>query len=703
MAKEIDFTGLDKFLDQIDTVESLVKGIASDKDGSDTAVDKYLDKHQGKVKKDKTGVDRTVINHATFRDEPTEPSSNLDKDDFLRVVERDAEERYRDKVVREKEAMRLKELGNVEFKAGNFEKAIDFYTQGLAEIKTLTALWTNRAQAYNKIGKYEEALSDCDWALRVFENCVKAYVHQGKAYLGLKRYNDAINSYKQVLNIDAKKESIIKEYIAEVQLAEKTENDDLAAEEAFKTDNSEVGNVVDLLDKLNRPDQLPLYYSGGLRIITRFLTNTNDRTLFRTHGGLQLVQSHPAVSRSFSSHVNSLSKEDRDVTWACIETYTAACTDNDENIKQIMEESKYVGTLQTILTTKRKLLKEACINFLHIVSQSELGRNQIISKFDIPSLTKSVFSLMNSHGLMAVNAMGFINNLTLNPKYKAQLRTDVENVFSAFENFIITCDVSKSTLPLCLSAVTNLTNDAHIRQKIICRKGMWDGCLHLLAVPCMNSSSITRHKEALHSLLGLAMNMSLEPSEECKAAAAKMASYCVELFNSDHNDLRQRSLALISHLFPKSREAAETIYTTSFLEKLLNLLKSDNQKDVTSSMKVITVFSQQISQCSLDIADNKDGLNSVVELLNHDNEHIVGNAALCLSNCCSVTKVCSRLAKTNIIQNLLVIVRDGRMKDVQKNAGILVAKLTQGDPRHLERLRELHGIEILHSIMKHVD
>jgi hypothetical protein len=30
------------------------------------------------------------------------------------------------------------------------------------------ALYTNRAQAFIKIGKYAEALSDCDWALRVY-------------------------------------------------------------------------------------------------------------------------------------------------------------------------------------------------------------------------------------------------------------------------------------------------------------------------------------------------------------------------------------------------------------------------------------------------------------------------------------------------------------------------------------------------------
>ena len=34
-------------------------------------------------------------------------------------------------------------------------------------MKDDTKLYTNRAQTYIKLGKYAEALVDCDWALRV--------------------------------------------------------------------------------------------------------------------------------------------------------------------------------------------------------------------------------------------------------------------------------------------------------------------------------------------------------------------------------------------------------------------------------------------------------------------------------------------------------------------------------------------------------
>ncbi len=39
--------------------------------------------------------------------------------------------------------------------------------QGMDRVKDMTALYTNRAQAYIKVDQYDEAINDCDWALRV--------------------------------------------------------------------------------------------------------------------------------------------------------------------------------------------------------------------------------------------------------------------------------------------------------------------------------------------------------------------------------------------------------------------------------------------------------------------------------------------------------------------------------------------------------
>ncbi len=62
------------------------------------------------------------------------------------------------------------------------------------------------------------------------------------------------------------------------------------------------------------------------------------------------------------------------------------------------------------------------------------------------------------------------------------------------------------------------------------------------------------------------------------------------------------------------------------------------------------------------------------------NETQINNATLCISNCIDVTsktsdKLALNLSNTNIIMDLLYMTRDGRNSDMQKNCGILIAKL----------------------------
>ena len=63
-------------------------------------------------------------------------------------------------------------------------------------------------------------------------------------------------------------------------------------------------------------------------------------------------------------------------------------------------------------------------------------------------------------------------------------------------------------------------------------------------------------------------------------------------------------------------------------------------------------------------------------------------------------KLASRLADTNIVMDLLYLARDGARQEMQKNCGILISKLVKNDAKHMEKLRELHGIEILYAALK---
>ena len=78
------------------------------------------------------------------------------------------------------------------------------------------------------------------------------------------------------------------------------------------------------------------------------------------------------------------------------------------------------------------------------------------------------------------------------------------------------------------------------------------------------------------------------------------------------------------------------------------------------------------------------------------NETIVNNAILCISNCVEEENdLAQNLTNCNIIMDLLYLIGNGANMEMKKNAGILVAKLSKKDERHLSRMKELDGFSFL--------
>lgn len=78
------------------------------------------------------------------------------------------------------------------------------------------------------------------------------------------------------------------------------------------------------------------------------------------------------------------------------------------------------------------------------------------------------------------------------------------------------------------------------------------------------------------------------------------------------------------------------------------------------------------------ISNNNRNLN-----LKKLDEKLISNAVLCMSNCVeSDDHLVHNLLKTNIIMDLLYLTRDGYNANLQKNCGILIAKLAKKDQRY---------------------
>uniref|UniRef100_A0A8C5TFB3 RNA polymerase II-associated protein 3 n=1 Tax=Malurus cyaneus samueli TaxID=2593467 RepID=A0A8C5TFB3_9PASS len=100
-------------------------------------------------------------------------------------------------------ALAEKEKGNNYFKQGNFDEAIKCYTRGMHSDPYNPVLPTNRASAFYRMKKYSVAESDCNLALALDKNYIKAYSRRGAARFALKNLQGAKEDYEKVLELDA--------------------------------------------------------------------------------------------------------------------------------------------------------------------------------------------------------------------------------------------------------------------------------------------------------------------------------------------------------------------------------------------------------------------------------------------------------------------------------------------------------------------
>ncbi|XP_022329619.2 tetratricopeptide repeat protein 12-like [Crassostrea virginica] len=726
-----DSKKLNEFISKVDEIESLVKTL---KYGEDDDVKKAMQKADEIIAKNqaqlteklsqteeeedeeepkeplpqtKTGFSKTVINKSPSTALPPNSPQTMtpaDQQGFMAAMEADARERAERRKIAEKKANELKEKGNDEFRQGNFEKALELYTEGLTHLKDHLALWTNKAQTNIKLGRFEDALVDCDWAIRVFHNSMKAHVLMGKAYMGLKKYDEARQAYKKALECEPSKQNLITDYLTEVDRAEKSQQEEEKAREAFQA--GEQGPVA-LLQQLKKKDQLPIYYSGGFQVLQNFLKNNDQRTLFRTEGGFQIINDHPCFSKCFSASPRSLSKEELDMLNSGIAMFILACEDNEKNQELLLNTEGLPEKIMRFVEVKIKgagrVLKSSCVKLLHTVTISAVGRSLVLQKFDITRLLTTVFNLIQTNDTAALTAGCVLNNLALDNKFKQLLRDKIEiNVLPAFENVLKDGSSNQAVLPTCISTITNLSNDVVIRKKLSERKDLWKILVE----------AVSKHKEKLpqplsvelvEACLGLMFNLTHEQSSvNFKEFSLPICKQCLTICKSlKHFKLMvSRSLGILSHVLPSSIPSVDWFCDNEGVEVLLFILKNDEEStNRKCSLKALTGCTQINEHARVFIVDHK-GLGTLIKQLKCDDETVVGNAALCLSHCTQIPKVSAALSKTDIIKDLLVLARDGKKPALQQNCAILIAKLAQGDQRNLERLRELHGIDILHSCMK---
>ncbi|CAH3139968.1 unnamed protein product [Pocillopora meandrina] len=95
-------------------------------------------------------------------------------------------------------AVKGNEMANV----GNYQAAVDLFTQAINLDAKDFRFFGNRSYCYDRMGQYEKALQDADVAISLAPDWPKGYFRRGRALAGLKLYSDAESSFAQVLKLD---------------------------------------------------------------------------------------------------------------------------------------------------------------------------------------------------------------------------------------------------------------------------------------------------------------------------------------------------------------------------------------------------------------------------------------------------------------------------------------------------------------------
>ncbi|THG11079.1 hypothetical protein TEA_002610 [Camellia sinensis var. sinensis] len=122
-----------------------------------------------------------------------------------------------------------KELGNEYFKQKKFKEAVDCYSRSIALSPTAVA-YANRAMAYLKMRRFQEAEDDCTEALNLDDRYIKAYSRRSTARKELGKLKESIEDAEFALRLEPHNQEIKKQYAETKSLYEKVKTSPLPDE-----------------------------------------------------------------------------------------------------------------------------------------------------------------------------------------------------------------------------------------------------------------------------------------------------------------------------------------------------------------------------------------------------------------------------------------------------------------------------------------
>src|SRR5512132_3933036 len=90
------------------------------------------------------------------------------------------------------------------YRAGKFKEAVSAYDRAIKASPTAPEPYNNRGLARYKLGQIEAAITDYDVAIKLNPKFTDAYSNRGNAYYSQKQYDRAIRDYDEVIKSNPK-------------------------------------------------------------------------------------------------------------------------------------------------------------------------------------------------------------------------------------------------------------------------------------------------------------------------------------------------------------------------------------------------------------------------------------------------------------------------------------------------------------------
>ncbi|XP_059186511.1 tetratricopeptide repeat protein 12 isoform X2 [Centropristis striata] len=688
----------DSFLKNVDKISELVKDLnSSDVEVQQKAMgtaDCYIAALDGPCR---TKVNKTTIN----TNPPLQPSLGLQNEsaeNFMKIMERDAEERRVRRNVKAKKAAALKDMGNEAYAQEDYETAVKYYSDGLAELRDMQPLYTNRAQAYIKLGKYQEAISDCEWALRCNESCIKAYLHMGKAYQALKKYNESRNCFEKIVEIVPAREKMVKEYLTQLELEEERESQEKNAMQEFDKGEGNATRVPALLEKLSKPGQIPLYYCRGIELLSHAVTDCTGQTLFRLNNGFSIISSNDAVRSCLLQKTKD--PDSQELCVSVLKLWRGICCGNEENQKMLMTCPVTRQSIVDLAISEHVAVQKDSLALLCLFSQMTHGRRLVIDNLNVHMLARNLMACILKPKQQQENtAVHILENFAAENKFCIQLRGGLtDSVIVPFTTLLT--NISTSNLHVIASLISAIGCLA--RDEIICHSFAHDPDCWKAFVVAIRQCSACEYKEVLYPMLGLIINLSAVTSPIIQEHAVSLCECCLGLLRDSDGGVITRATGVLSTILPHSPEAVQHVIQADIVRTMHRLLKGTGQSATKYAIRTLTACTAGSHSAREELVKSDKKLSILRHLLASSCDEIVtGNAALCLAHCLECEGIASHLLGTDIVLLLLRhAAGDAKRTAVRQNAAIALGKLCRSEPRHMNKLRELHGLEVLHSCMK---